>query len=466
MVSAINFPVRRMLRSLWIKFLLLLLVISAIALSSAFVLREFMIHDFRKYLEGEMEDRVYWVIADTESTYDKYSGWNKDAVMEDTIWALMLGLEIKIKDMNGKVQMDSQKALDSLSPLVRRRMDAILQSRTPEPGNVFQPYPLFLAGNEIGILEVKFLKPRKENIFIARSNTLLLISLLIVGVIAVLLSVLVSKRMTKPIKNLASATEAITEGNFKRRVSVSGGDEIGRLSETFNRMAHQLELQESLRRKLISNVAHELRTPLGAMRSEMEGMMDDIVPLDKKQIQSLYEETGRLRHILEGIEDLAQAEASAMSLEKQVIELKPFLSHIAERFSKLFTDKGIFMKFECDEKLKINADPDKLSQIVINLLSNALKATDRGGNVRIKAGRKESDIFVEVKDTGIGIKKQDLPFVFERFYKVSEGGLGLGLTIVKELVEAHNGRIEVLSEYGKGTTFTIFVPLNDVHNSS
>jgi two-component system sensor histidine kinase BaeS len=310
------------------------------------------------------------------------------------------------------------------------------------------------------------LKPRKENIFIARSNTLLLISLLIVGAIAVLLSVLVSKRMTKPMKNLASATEAIIGGTFKRRVPVSGRDEIGRLSETFNRMAHQLELQESLRRKLISNVAHELRTPLGAMRSEMEGMMDDIVPLDKKQIQSLYEETGRLKHILEGIEDLAQAEASAMSLEKQIIELKPFLSHIVERFSKLFTDKGISLKFECDEKLKITADPDKLSQIVINLLSNALKATDRGGNVRIKAGQKESDIFIEIKDTGIGIKRQDLPFVFERFYKVSEGGLGLGLTIVKELVEAHDGRIEVLSEYEKGTTFTILVPLNDVHNSS
>ncbi len=455
-----------MLRSLWIKFLILLLIISAIALSSAFVLREFMIHDFRKYLEGEMEDRVYWVIADLESTYDKYSSWKKDAIMEDSIWALMLGLEIRIKDANGDVLINSEKALNSLSPLVRRRLDAILQSRSPESDSVFQPYPLFLAGKEIGSLEVRFLKPRKESIFIARSNTFLLISLFVIGAVAFLLSVLFSKKMTNPIKNLASATEAIMEGNFKRRVDIAGRDEIGRLSETFNKMVRQLELQESLRRKLISNVAHELRTPLGAMRSEMEGIMDDIVPLDKKQIQSLYEETGRLRNILEGIEDLAQAEATAISMEKQSTELKPFLSHIVERFSKLFFDKGVSIEFECDDKLRIDADPDKLSQIVINLLSNALKATEKGGNVLIKAGQREADVFIEVKDTGIGIKQEDLPFIFERFYKVSEGGLGLGLTIVKELAEAHGGRIEVKSEYGKGSAFTVFIPLNNVHNSS
>ena len=455
-----------MLKSLWIKFLILLVIISAIALSSAFVLREFMIHDFSKYLEGEMEDRIYWVIADLERTYEKYSGWKEDVIMEDTIWALMLGLEVRIKDVNDKVIMDSEKAMNSLSPLVKRRLNAISQNRSPETGNIFQPYPLFLAGKEIGSLEVRFLKPRKESIFIARSNTFLLISLLIVGVVAILLSVLFSKKLTNPIKNLDSATEAIMEGNLKRRVAVSGNDEIGRLSETFNKMAQKLELQESLRRKLISNIAHELRTPLGAMRSEMEGIMDNIVPLDKKQIQSLYEETGRLKHILEGIEDLAQAEASTMSMEKQSIELKPFLTHIVEKFSRFSQDKGVSIELECADTIMINADPEKLSQVVINLLSNALKATETGGYVRVKAGRSASEVFMEVKDTGIGLKQEDLPFIFERFYKVSEGGLGLGLTIVKELIEVHGGRIEVKSEFGKGSAFTVFIPLNDVHNSS
>ncbi len=466
MVSAINLPESWMLKSLRIKFLILLIIISAIALSSTLVLREFMINDFRKYLEGEMEDRIYWVIADLEKTYEEYSGWKEDVIMEDTIWALMLGLEIRIRDGDDKVVMDSEKALNSLSPLVKRRLRAILQGRSPETGNIFQPYPLFLAGKEIGSLEVRFLKPRKENIFIARSNTFLLISLFIVGVVAILLSILFSRKLTNPIKSLASATESIMEGNFKRRVVISGTDEIGRLSETFNKMAEKLEAQESLRRKLLSNVAHELRTPLGAMRSEMEGIMDDIVPLDKKQIQSLYEETGRLKHILEGIEDLAQAEASAATLEKQHMELKPFLTHIVERFSKLFLDKGVSIEVECADAIMIVGDPEKLSQVVINLLSNALKATEKDGHVGVKAGQREAEVFIEVKDTGVGIKQEDLPFIFERFYKVSEGGLGLGLTIVKELVEAHGGRIEVTSEHGKGSAFTVFIPSGNVHNSS
>jgi signal transduction histidine kinase len=132
----------------------------------------------------------------------------------------------------------------------------------------------------------------------------------------------------------------------------------------------------------------------------------------------------------------------------------------------LARDKGVSIELECADAIMINADPEKLSEIVINLLSNALKATEAGGYIRVKAGRIASEVFIEVKDTGSGIKPEDLPFIFERFYKVSEGGLGLGLTIVKELVEAHSGRIEVKSEYGKGSAFTFFIPVNDVHNSS
>jgi two-component system sensor histidine kinase BaeS len=231
-------------------------------------------------------------------------------------------------------------------------------------------------------------------------------------------------------------------------------------------MAQHLEKQESLRRKLISDVAHELRTPISAVRGEVEGMIDGLIPTDKEHLNSLNEEINRLRHILEGIEELSQAEASSMWLRKQDIELNPFLTHIIERFSKLMLDKGIAFEIQCAEKLFVHADPDRLSQIIVNLVSNAIKATDRGGIVWVKSGKQNSDIFIEVGDTGHGIRPEDLPYVFERFYKVSEGGLGLGLSIAKDLAEAHGGRIEVKSEYGKGATFTVFMPLQAIHNFS
>jgi two-component system sensor histidine kinase BaeS len=304
---------------------------------------------------------------------------------------------------------------------------------------------------------VRFLRTGKESIFIKRSNRFLLFSLFALGGLAIVLSIIFSRKLTNPIKRLVSAAKAISEGNLKSRVKISDKDEIGKLSETFNLMAKNLEVQESFRKKLISNVAHELRTPIAAMRGEIEGMMDGLIITDKEQLRSLHEETGRLKNILDGIDELSQAQASSLSLRKQHIELNPFLKNIIERFNKLFLDKDIALEFQCDNS-PINADPDKLSQIVINLLSNALKATDKNGSVRLAAGKKDSEVFIEVTDTGRGIKKEDIPFIFERFYKALPGGLGLGLAIVKELVDAHDGRIKVKSEYGKGASFTVYIP--------
>ena len=449
-----------MLKSLWIKFLILLLGVSIIALSSALVLRELMIKDFREYLEGELEDRVYWVMADIEGTYEKHSKWEKTTIAEDAVWALMLGLEIKIKDAEGNIVMDTEKAVSALSPLVKRRIMAVSNFTEKENPDAFQPYPLFLKGKEIGTLEVRFLRTGKESIFIKRSNRFLLFSLFALGGLAIVLSIIFSRKLTNPIKRLVSAAKAVSEGNLKSRVKISDKDEIGKLSETFNLMAKNLEVQESLRKKLISNIAHELRTPISAMRGELEGMVDGLITTDKGQLQSLYEETGRLKNLLDGIDELSQAQASALSLRKQHVELKQFLKNIIERFSKLFMDKNIALEFQCDNVLPLNADPDKLSQIVINLLSNALKATDKNGNVRLAAGKKDSEAFIEISDTGHGIRKEDIPFIFERFFKAIPGGLGLGLAIAKELVDAHDGRIEVKSEFGKGSTFTVHIPLD------
>ncbi|HEX8947604.1 MAG TPA: ATP-binding protein [Dissulfurispiraceae bacterium] len=452
-----------MTRSLWLKFFVLLVAVSLIALSSALLLRELMVRDFREYLEGEREDRVYWVTAALESTYERYSGWQRKRIIEDAVWALMLGFDIRLYDKSGLFIMDTEEAINSLSPLVKKRITAIseLRSRDPssETADRYMPYPLFLGGTEIGRLEVKYLHPKKEAVFVERSNELLLLSLLVLGGIAILLSIVFSRRLTNPIKRLKNAVVAVGEGNLKCRVAASGSDELSRLSGAFNRMAQTLEIQESLRKKLTANIAHELRTPTSAIRGELEGMMDGLIPVDREHLQSLYAEIGRFRKIIEGLEELSQAEASSLTLKKQPLELAPFLKNIVERFGRMFRDKGIAVDFRGDEQLVINADPDRLSQIVINLLGNALKATEEGGNVRVLASRRGADAVIEVVDDGCGIRQEDLPFIFERFYKTASGGLGLGLTIVKELVEAHGGRITAVSEHGKGSAFTVTLPL-------
>lgn len=448
-----------MIRSLWVKFFFLLVVVSGIALSSAFLVREFMISDFRGYLEGEMEDRAYWVSAAFESSYERYSGWRKEGLIEDTVWALMLGFELKLYDSGGNLMINTEEAVDTLSPLVKKRMRAISEQRTARDNSQFHPYTLFLGGSEIGRLDLRFLGPKKSGVFIKRSNRLLLFSLFGLGGIAIVLSVVFSQRLTNPIKGLTEAVSAVGEGDLKKRVTMSGSDEISRLSEAFNRMAQALEIQESLRRKMTSNIAHELRTPISAIRAELEGMIDGLIPADREHMQSLYTEIGRFRRIIEGIEELSRAEASGLMLSKRNLDLRVFLSNIVERYRKIFDEKGVGLDLRCDEGARINADPDRLSQIVINLLINALKATDKGGIVSLSTMQKEKAVIIEVADNGCGIKKEDLPFIFERFYRVAEGGLGLGLTIVRELMAAHGGRAEVRSEYGKGTVFSLIFPM-------
>jgi len=454
-----------MFKSLWVKFLLLLFSVSVISLSASLFLREMIISDFEEYLEGKAEDQIYRLLAAIEGSYEKNGGWNRNALNETAVWALLLGYKIKITDVRDNELIDTQKALESLPPLMKKRIVAVSGFSAEEKTavqHVYTAYPLFLGGKDIGFLKIQPMifdeGQRKETVFMMRSNRFLLISLFFLGGLSLLLSLVFSRRLTEPINKLTMAAEQISKGNIKSRVMVSGHSEISTLSKTFNTMADNLEIQESLRRKMTANVAHELRTPLSAMQGEIEGMIDGLMKADRERLLSLHEETERLKHIIEGMEELSRAEASVLEMRKQAIALKPFLINIKERFEKLFVDKEVQLELECDETIKIYADPDKLSQIVINLLSNALRVTDKGGHVLVKTGIEGTYGYISVTDTGRGIKKEDLPFIFERFYKSSEGGLGIGLTIVKELAEAHGGRIEVRSEFGKGSTFTLLLP--------
>ena len=447
-----------MFKSLWLKFVILLITVSLIALSAAFLLRELMLKDFREYLEGEREDRIYWITAAMESSYDKNEGWSTKDVVEDMIWALMLGFDVRLYDMKGEVVMDTERAINAQSQAVVRRVIALSDFDARRTGEKFVPYPLFLGGEQIGHLEVSLLSPRKEGVFVARSDRLLLVSLLVLGGFAIIFSVFFSRKLTFPIKGLTRAATDISGGNLKSRVKISGNDEIAQLSDAFNRMAQSLEIQESLRRKLTTNIAHELRTPISAIRGELEAMIDGLIPIDKEHLQSLYAEIGRLRKIIEGIEELSQAEASSRYLRKTIFPLYPFLEGISGRFGMLFAEKGVGIELSCDEKLTINADPDRLSQIIINLLSNALKATESGGNVMITANEGQTGTVIEVGDSGSGIADEDIPFIFERFYRGEKGGLGIGLTIVRELIEAHGGTITARSDAGKGSVFTLTFP--------
>lgn len=455
-----------MFKSLWINFLILLLGVAVLSLSGTIVLRELMLRDFRAYIEGETEDKIYWIIADLEGAYDRNEGWKADSQVQSLLWAFTAGFEIRLLDEEGSLVIDTEKAIETTTPQVKRRLLALSEFRELKETGDFFPYPLFLSGQQIGTLEARELKPLREGIFLVRANRFLLLAIIVIGGLATIVSILFSRRLTRPIKELARAASAISKGDFKGRVSIKRRDEVGELSDTFNRMAQALETQEALRRKLIADVAHELRTPLGVMRGELEGMMDGLILNDTTHLQSLHDETGRLKKIVDGIEELNQAEGSVLSLQKQPFKVRVFFENIVERYKKVFSEKEVSLELRCPDDSEINADPERLSQIIVNLLSNALRATNSGGRVLLTALSETDKLKISVEDTGSGIADKDLPFIFERFYHGAGGGLGIGLTIVKELAEAHGGSVEAKSIQGKGSEFIVYLPMGGVHNSS
>ncbi len=448
------------------KFMLVLILVASLGVASSLILRELIVRDFSHLTEGEMEDRVYWVSAALETSFEKNRDWNREALAGDAVWALLLGIETRVKDRRGTLVMDTTTALRQLSPRGRQRILASAGFDPDRGSGPYAGYPLFLKGEEIGRLEARFFPRGKRELFVSRTNRLLLFSALLLGSVAILSGIILARRLTRPITRLARAADSISQGNLHERIEISGSDELATLSLSFNRMAQTLEKQNALRKRINANFAHEMRTPLAIMQGQLEGMLDGLIPNERRVLESLLEENSRLARIVVNVEELVQAEASALSLKRIRLPLKPLLESIAQRFSEAGGKKEIFFLVECGDDVRVNADPERLMQILINLVINAVKAIASGGTIRLSGTAERDGCRIGVTDTGQGIAEADLPLIFERFYRKGSEGLGLGLSIVRELVDAHGGTIEVASRIGEGTTFTVRLPDRENHHNS
>lgn len=309
--------------------------------------------------------------------------------------------------------------------------------------------------------------------FRAAFNEVLLAATLAAVFAAGVASFLVARRVVAPVQAITLASQRIAEGKFEERVPITAQpgqeDELGTLALSFNRMASQLEQTEAMRRQLIGNVSHELRTPLTIIKGSMEGLMDGVLPADETTFQQVHREADRLQRLVNDLQELSRVEAQAYELHLRPVKLDDFIERLVARLKTEFDEKGVFLKAEYPPNLPmISADEDRLTQVMTNLLGNALQYTSSGGRVEIVVKQKENEIQMAVRDTGTGISAEHLPHLFDRFYRVDKsrsragGGSGIGLTIAKHLIEAHGGRIWAESEgVGKGSQFSFTLPLMD-----
>lgn len=287
-------------------------------------------------------------------------------------------------------------------------------------------------------------------------------------ILAWVLGYFVSRSLTRPLTRITSTAAQIRNGDLSARTGVSGSDEMGHLGETFDDMATTLEKDIKLEHRLTSDVAHELRTPLMAMQATVEAMQDGVLPADQEHLATVAIEVRRLSRLVDAMLKLSRMENGKTPLHIERCDVVGLASGLVTYQSQLFKDNGLELTFENDtghEAYFIEADPDLIREAIVNLLSNAMRYTPEGGKVRLTVARKRSDVLISVSDTGIGIAKEDIPRVFSRFWRSDAsrervaGGLGVGLSLTKEIIDRHNGTISVDSELGVGTTFTLHLPV-------
>ena len=292
----------------------------------------------------------------------------------------------------------------------------------------------------------------------------------LIALVAIGSTVLLSRWVLRPIDDLIRASRRVGEGEFSERVPLRGRDELADLVTAFNRMADSLQASERRQRQMIADIAHELRTPLANIRGYLEALKDGVLTPSEELFASLHEEAVLQQRIVNDLQDLTLAEAGTLVHHRVQIDMAEVLETCRRAYAAAAEASGVTLRLVTDEQLPVVGDPDRLRQAIGNLLSNALRATPAGGEVTLRAYR-ESDpvrpqawVVVEVADTGVGIASADLPRIFDRFWRADAargrdtGGSGLGLSIVREIVAAHQGTITARSTVGVGSVFTVRIP--------
>ncbi|MEX0630420.1 MAG: ATP-binding protein [Chloroflexota bacterium] len=294
----------------------------------------------------------------------------------------------------------------------------------------------------------------------------LLVAAVAAVVAAVVISVALTARLSRPIARLAAASRRIAEGRYAERVPVPSGDEIGELAVSFNQMADSLESTERRRLQLVGDVAHELRTPLATLDGYLEGLQDGVVKADEPTWQLLRHETARLSHLVDDLQQLWRAEARQLPLSPTRVDIPTMLEAVRERFAARAREHGSELRVMAPAgELAVQADPERLAQVVDNLVSNAIRYSPAGAPVALQATTEGDEVVISVVDQGVGLSEEQRERVFERFYRVDPsraralGGSGIGLAIARALTEAMGGRIWAESEGpGNGSRFCVALP--------
>lgn len=362
--------------------------------------------------------------------------------------------------------------IEALTLFDRHQRPIVIVGKEIRPNEQSLKFPIVVNGQKIGVLQVI---GKNDDEFDMLGKTFfqsmtwgILFGILFTSLIAFLLGIWFARYLTKPLRSMIQTMNQIKQGDLHARLTIESNDEFGEVGYTFNLMTEKLVRTEQARTHLVADIAHELRTPLTIIQGQLELIQQGIKPADPTTLLPIQDEVSRLSGLVQDLHQLSLAEVGQLSLDKKPTNIKQVIHHIREMYQVEADEQEIELTLidQTDQnELILDIDPNRITQVLSNLLSNALRYTQKQGNITIQIEKMNDWLLLKIIDTGRGIEAKHIPYLFDRFYRADEdrsrnhGGTGLGLALAKEYIQLHGGSISVTSEVGKGATFTIQLPL-------
>ena len=449
--------------------LMALLLVATVSLFSNYLLQ----NQFEKYIIRQQSAKNEEIVQRIAQQYDAGAkSFPEDSLEAIGMNALESGMILRVCDTRGNVVWDAMVHNNGLCHQMLQNMARDMKSRYPNFQGAYEEksYPIAAGSADAGSVVIGYYGPfylsDSDAAFLDTLNRALAAIGLISLLLAVLLGFLMARRISLPIERTIGITEKIAKGDYSEKIDIrSNTRELDRLVDSVNSLSCALSSQNLLRKRMTADIAHELRTPLSTLQGNIEALIDGVWEPDKDRLSSLHEEILRLTRLVSGLERLARLENEAAPLQKTPTDLKQLAEQTALNFEAQCLKENIRITVS-GEALSVPADGDKLRQVFINLISNSLKNMPDGGEIGIGISQRDKFAQIRVADDGTGISAEDLPYIFERFYRADKsrnsrsGGAGIGLALVRAIVETHGGKISVESEPGKGAQFTILLPMD------
>lgn len=448
------------------------LIMIATILSIKLFVNTIFKYSFEKYVDDSNKVEVNHLIEfDLKNLYTNES-WNTEFIENLGIEAIRKGIAIEIYDKNDnkvwsvfedekvlsdKTLNDISKNMKSIEKQWDNYFEELKVDINDDEGNILVGYAY------IGHYASTYYMENDVEFFNAINRIIIIIGVISISSI-IIISIIISRSIAKPISKVSKMTKYIGEGNYKNKLNYKSNImEIDDLINSTNKLSNELNDQENLRKQLTGDIAHELRTPLTSIKGHLDAIIVGIWEPTNERLNSINEEVKRITNLVDELRKLAKFDSGKDNLNKEIVNLKNYIKSIAYNYEGKALEKNIVVKYQL-ENIEALIDKEKFAQVIINILSNAIKYNNGNNEIYIKVFKKNNSINISIKDSGIGIPKSEYKNIFERFYRLdksrgsNEKGAGVGLTIAKSIVNAHGGEIEVYSEINNGSEFIISLP--------